>query len=126
MAQRLPLVRLVALVQSEPDCRFGSLGALSSLMTSANCPRDKIPPPSSHSPAQDIYKASAAAASHSSANDMAKKSGTKPPAANTPAAGLVKWMKRLVFAFFFYSVCSLLDRVKVRVSFARILHAMLK
>ncbi|TFK86554.1 C-8 sterol isomerase [Polyporus arcularius HHB13444] len=45
---------------------------------------------------------------------MAKKSGTKPAAANTPAAGLVKWMKRLVFVFFFYSVCSLLDRVKDR------------
>ncbi|KAI0716899.1 C-8 sterol isomerase [Earliella scabrosa] len=46
----------------------------------------------------------------------AKKSGGKSaaPAADAPTACLMKWMKRLVFIFFVYSVCSILDRVKHR------------
>ena len=49
-------------------------------------------------------------------DDMAaKKSGAKSgaPAADAPTACLMKWMKRLVFIFFVYSVCSILDRIKV-------------
>lgn len=48
--------------------------------------------------------------------DMAaKRGGSKSPqTADAPTDGLVKWMKRLVFFAFFYSVCKILDRVKVR------------
>ncbi|KAI0754311.1 C-8 sterol isomerase [Daedaleopsis nitida] len=46
---------------------------------------------------------------------VAKKSGARAPqGANEPAAGLVKWMKRLVMMVFVYMVCSVFDRVKDR------------
>ena len=48
--------------------------------------------------------------------DMAaKKGGSKAPqTADAPTDSLIKWMKRLVFVAFLYSVCKILDRVKVR------------